>query len=57
MISTMIFSACRRTVGEIPADVLSQAGYALSVEDQDVEEFAKNWVAENEDVVLEWLAN
>ena len=42
---------------QMPPEVLSLAGYALSVEDQDVEEFAKNWVAENEDVVLSWLTN
>ncbi len=42
---------------KMPPEVLSQAGYALSVEDQDVEEFAKKWVAENEDIVLGWLTN
>lgn len=41
----------------MPPEVLSEAGYALSVEDQDVEDYAKNWVAENQDVVLEWLTN
>ena len=42
---------------QMPPEVLSQAGYALSVEDVDVEEFARNWVAENEDIVLGWLTN
>ena len=40
---------------KMPPEVLSRAGYALSVEDQDVEEFAREWVDNNEDVVLEWL--
>lgn len=42
---------------KMPPEVLSQAGYALSVEDQDVEEFAKDWVAKNEETVLGWLTN
>lgn len=42
---------------QIPPEVLSEAGYALSVQDQDVEEYARNWVDENQDVVLEWLTN
>lgn len=42
---------------QMPAEVLSTAGYALSVEDQPVEEFAREWVANNEDVVLQWLTN
>lgn len=42
---------------KMPPEVLSQAGYALSVENEDVEEFAKNWVAENQNIVLSWLAN
>jgi len=41
----------------MPPEVLSQAGYALSVEDQSVEDFARDWVANNEDVVLGWLTN
>ena len=42
---------------QIPPAVLSEAGYALSVQDQDVEEYARNWVNENQDVVLGWLTN
>lgn len=42
---------------QMPPEVLSRAGYALSVEDQDVEEFAKAWVAENQDIVIGWLTN
>ncbi|WP_208353133.1 glycine betaine ABC transporter substrate-binding protein [Pseudaestuariivita rosea] len=41
----------------MPPEVLSQAGYALSVEDQDVEEFAREWVEANEEIVLSWLTN
>ena len=41
----------------MPPAVLSEAGYALSVEDIDVETFARDWVANNEDVVLGWLTN
>ena len=29
--------------------------YALVVEKQDPEEFAKTWVAENDDIVSSWL--
>lgn len=42
---------------QMPPEVLSQAGYALSVEGVDVETFAADWVAANEDVVLGWLTN
>ncbi len=42
---------------EMPPEVLSQAGYALSVEGVPVETFAADWVAANEDVVLRWLTN
>ncbi len=30
--------------------------YALVVEKQDPADFAKNWVKENEDAVLQWLS-
>ncbi|MGR3504005.1 ABC transporter substrate-binding protein [Pseudaestuariivita sp.] len=39
----------------MPPEVLSEAGFELSVNDVPVEEYAKNWVANNEDVVLGWL--
>lgn len=39
----------------MPPAVLSEAGYALSVEDRPVEEYAREWVEANEDVVLGWL--
>ncbi|MEM7721362.1 MAG: glycine betaine ABC transporter substrate-binding protein [Pseudomonadota bacterium] len=39
----------------MPPEVLSEAGYALSVEDIPVEEFAADWVANNQDVVVGWL--
>ncbi|MFY9210983.1 MAG: glycine betaine ABC transporter substrate-binding protein [Aestuariivita sp.] len=41
----------------MPPEVLSTAGYDLSVKDIPVEEFARDWVANNEDVVLQWLTN
>lgn len=41
----------------MPPATLSEAGYALSVQDQDVEEYAREWVKKNEDIVLEWLSN
>ncbi len=41
----------------IPPDVLSEAGYALSIEDQPVEEYARQWVDANEDVILGWLTD
>ncbi len=41
----------------IPPEVLSQAGYKLSVEDQDVEEFAREWVDANQEVIIGWLTN
>ena len=40
----------------MPPEVLSKAGFELSVNDVPVETFAKEWVANNEDVVLGWLA-
>ncbi|MEM6665448.1 MAG: glycine betaine ABC transporter substrate-binding protein, partial [Pseudomonadota bacterium] len=42
---------------KMPPAVLSEAGYELSVKDTPVEEYAANWVANNQDVVLEWLTN
>jgi len=42
---------------EMPPEVLSEAGYALSVEDVPVETFAADWVAANEDIVIGWLTN
>ena len=42
---------------QMPPEVLSRAGYALSVEDQPVVEFAREWVDANEEIVLNWLTN
>ncbi len=42
---------------QMPSEALSAFGYALSVEDRDVEEYAREWVAENEEIVLGWLTN
>ncbi len=39
----------------MPAEVLSEAGYALSVQNMDPADFARAWVGENENIVLEWL--
>ncbi|MEM9699396.1 MAG: glycine betaine ABC transporter substrate-binding protein [Pseudomonadota bacterium] len=39
----------------IPPLVLSEAGFELSVNDVPVEEYARQWVDNNEDVVLSWL--
>lgn len=39
----------------MPPKVMSQAGFEMSVNGMDAETFAKNWVAENEDVILGWL--
>ncbi|MEO0916752.1 MAG: amino acid-binding protein, partial [Pseudomonadota bacterium] len=39
----------------MPPAVLSEAGYELSVNDTPVEEYARTWVENNEDVVLKWL--
>jgi glycine betaine/proline transport system substrate-binding protein len=36
-------------------DIVSAMTYALVVEKQDPAEFAKNWVAENSDLVDSWL--
>lgn len=36
-------------------ETISAMTYALVVEKQDPEEFARSWVAENEDAVLSWL--
>lgn len=42
---------------EIPAEALSEMGYALTLEDMDPADFARQWVDENEDLVLGWLTN
>ncbi|RED18850.1 ABC transporter substrate-binding protein [Pontivivens insulae] len=39
----------------MPPEVLSEAGFELSVNDVPVEQFAADWVAANEDIVLGWL--
>ncbi|MEO0820393.1 MAG: glycine betaine ABC transporter substrate-binding protein [Pseudomonadota bacterium] len=40
---------------QMPGEALSAMGKALAVDDQDPSEWAKKWVAENEDLVLGWL--
>lgn len=40
---------------EIPGEALSEMGKALAVEGRDPAEFAREWVAANEDIVLGWL--
>lgn len=41
---------------QLDGDVLSAMGKALAVDGQDPADFAKEWVAANEDVVLGWLS-
>ncbi|MGP1255990.1 MAG: ABC transporter substrate-binding protein [Kiloniellales bacterium] len=40
---------------EMPSEALSEMGYALTLKDMDPAVFARQWVDENEDVVLGWL--
>lgn len=42
---------------EMPAEVLSTMGLDLSINDVEPEDFASQWIAENEDIVLGWLTN
>ena len=42
---------------KLDTDTVSAMTFALVVEKQDPAEFAKNWVAANEDAVLDWLSN
>ncbi len=42
---------------ELDTDTVSQMTYALVVDKKDPVEFAKAWVAENEDRVLGWMTN
>jgi glycine betaine/proline transport system substrate-binding protein len=40
---------------EMPGEALSAMGKALAVDNADPAEWAQNWVAENEDLVIGWL--
>ncbi|MBO6756311.1 MAG: amino acid-binding protein [Roseibium sp.] len=42
---------------KMPSEALSEMGYALSVQGVDAADFARDWVASNEEVVLGWLTN
>jgi len=42
---------------KLDTDTVSAMTYALVVEKQDPAEFAKSWVAANEDAVLDWLSH
>lgn len=42
---------------QIPPEMLSEAGFELTLNEMPVEEFAAQWVANNEDIVLGWLTN
>lgn len=42
---------------QMPSAALSDMGFALSVQGEDAGDYAARWVAENENVVLEWLTN
>ena len=39
----------------MPPEVLSQAGFEMGLNDVAVEDFARQWVDNNEDVILGWL--
>jgi glycine betaine/proline transport system substrate-binding protein len=41
----------------MPSEVLSTMGLELSLNDVSPEDFAADWIANNEDLVLEWLTN
>lgn len=51
------FPAVAGLLSSIPfnTDQLSEMTYALVVEDREAQEYARAWVAENEDIVLDWL--
>lgn len=42
---------------EMPAEVLSTMGLELSLNNVDPSDFAANWIAENEDIVIDWMSN
>ena len=42
---------------QMPAEHISDMGFALSVQGEDAADYAQRWVVENEDVVLGWLTN
>jgi len=42
---------------EMPAETLSTMGLELSLNDVDPADFASQWIANNEDIVLNWLTN
>ncbi|MBF9050776.1 amino acid-binding protein [Roseobacter sp. HKCCD9010] len=42
---------------EMPAEVLSTMGLELSINDVEPADFAAQWIADNEDIVLGWLTN
>lgn len=42
---------------QIPPEMLSAAGFELTLNEMPVEQFAAEWVAANEDIVLGWLTN
>uniref|UniRef100_UPI003B52D808 ABC transporter substrate-binding protein n=1 Tax=Roseovarius indicus TaxID=540747 RepID=UPI003B52D808 len=52
------FPTVARMLSNIPftTDQLSDMTYALAVEDQDAEKYARTWTAENENIVLDWLS-
>ncbi len=41
----------------MPPAALSEMGYALTLEDMDPADYARQWIGQNEDVVLQWLTN
>jgi glycine betaine/proline transport system substrate-binding protein len=42
---------------QMEGEQLSAMGKAIAVEGQEVADFAQEWVAANEDTVLNWLSN
>ncbi|MCR9122421.1 MAG: amino acid-binding protein [Phyllobacteriaceae bacterium] len=42
---------------QMPAEWLSDMGFELTLNDMDAADYARQWVDENEEVVLEWLTN
>ncbi len=42
---------------QMSGDALSAMGKALAVDGQEAADFAREWVAANEDKVIEWLTN
>ena len=42
---------------KLDTDIVSEMTYALVIDKKEAEDYAREWVAENEDLVLGWLAD